>query len=234
MSDAVPFDIEGDERPSLGRSLRPPWTFRSHDLGRVLALSDGIFAFSMTLLVLSLTLPVGTHGSGVRSYLLSSTFITSLYAYAITFFVIFAWWRGHNIVFTYIRAYDRRLTQLNVVFLLFIAILPFATNALNASGSNPAGLVFFASVEVATGIALASLWTYAWKLGHLTDPRLPKAWERYITVTNFAVPIVFAVSIPLAFVDVSWAEYVWVAIFIIPLLVRRKSIQSGEDATSAG
>jgi uncharacterized membrane protein len=206
---------------ALDPQLHPPWEFRSHDLSRVFALSDGIFAFSMTLLVLSLVLPVGTHGAAVRSYLLSSTFLDSLYAYVITFFVIYAWWRAHNVVFTYIRAFDRPLMQLNVVFLLFIAILPFAMDALNASGSSPAGVVFFALVEVATGVALGSLWTHAWRGGHLTAPGLPKSWERYITLTNFSVPAIFAASAGLAFVNTSYAEYLWAAIFIVPLLARR-------------
>ncbi len=212
---------EGDEASRDDPTLHPPWHFRSHDLSRVFALSDGIFAFSMTLLVLSLALPVGTHGGAVKSYLLSSTFLDSLYAYVITFYVIFAWWRAHNIVFSYIRGYDRALLHLNIVFLLFIAILPFAMGALNAAGSSPAGVVFFALVEVATGIVLGSLWTYAWRQGHLTAPGLLKSWERYITLTNFAVPTVFAASIPLAFVSTAYAEYLWAAIFAVPLLARR-------------
>lgn len=222
-SKAEPRGLEDDERVAGTPARSAPWAFRGNDLGRVFALSDGIFAFSMTLLVLSLALPAGTHGSGVRSYLTSSAFLDSLYAYAITFFVISAWWRAHSIVFTYIRGYDRRLVQLNIAFLVFIAILPFATEALNAAGSDPTGVAFFASVEVATGILLAVLWTYAWKIGHLTAPGLPKAWGRHLTLTNFSIPCIFAVSIPVAFLQVSVAEYLWVAIFVVPVLLRRSS-----------
>jgi uncharacterized membrane protein len=203
--------------------LAPPWEFRGRDLGRILNLSDGIFAFSMTLLVLSLALPVGTQGSGVRSYLTSSTFVGSLFSYVISFFVIFAWWRAHHLVFHYIRSHDRRLIQLNVVFLLFIAVLPFATEALNASGSDPVGVVFFALIEVATGLALTGLWTYALTVGKLTAPDLPKAWGRYILLTVVSVSIVFGLSIPVAFVKISYAEYLWIAIFVLPWLVRKRT-----------
>lgn len=212
--------------------MHPPWAFRGDDLSRVFALSDGIFAFSMTLLVLSLAIPVGTHGPAVRAYLLSAPFLNSLYAYAITFFVIFAWWRGHNIVFSYIRSYDRRLLQINIVFLLLIAILPFATEALNASGSNPAGVVFFASLEVATGLTQGLLWVYACGPGKLAAPGLPKAWEEYIALTNFVVPAIFAASIPLAFYQVSYAEYLWALIFAVPFLIRRRS-QTRDEGSAA-
>jgi uncharacterized membrane protein len=205
---------------STGKVLNPPWIFRGEDFGRTFNLTDGIFAFSMTLLVLGLALPVGTQGPNLTHYLLSSTFLTALFGYVITFFVIGSWWRVHQLHFGYIRSYDRRLVQFNLIFLIFIAILPFATEVLNASGSQPAGVVFFALIQVACGLALGGMWTYASGPGHLTDPGLPKAWARYLSYSIFAVPLVFAVSIPLAFITPE-AEYLWAAVFFLPALLQR-------------
>jgi uncharacterized membrane protein len=217
-----PSRLEDDETSAPDSELTPPWAFRGHDFGRIFALSDGVFAFSMTLLVLGLALPVGTHGPGLRSYLLSSTFVTSLYVYALTFFVIFAWWRAHQLIFSYIRSFNRTLLQLNIVFLLFIAILPFATEALNASGSDAAGAIFFALVQVVAGAALTSLWIYANGPGHLTHRALPKGWSSYITQATVGVPIIFGISIPVALVQVSFAEYLWLAVFAVTLLARHR------------
>ncbi len=56
----MPASLEEDERVGPSREkLSPPWVAQGRDLSRLLALSDGIFAFAMTLLVLGLALPVG-------------------------------------------------------------------------------------------------------------------------------------------------------------------------------
>ena len=123
--------------------------------------------------------------------------------------------------FSYIRSYDRRLMQLNTIFLIFIAILPFATQVLNTANA-PAGPVFFSAIQVAAGLALAGTWTYASGMGHLA-PELPREWERYITLSTFSVPIVFGISIPLAFVLGSNVEYLWIAVFLIPVTLRKRT-----------
>ncbi|HEV8050361.1 MAG TPA: TMEM175 family protein, partial [Thermoplasmata archaeon] len=109
-----------DDEPALSSAdrLEAPWVFRGRDMGRILALSDGVFAFAMTLLVLGLVLPIGTSGGAVAAYFQTQPFKTALYTYVLTFFVIGMWWQGHHLVFGYIQRYDRELIRLNSVFLV--------------------------------------------------------------------------------------------------------------------
>ena len=63
--------------------------------GRLDALTDGVFAFAMTLLVVNIELPEGFHPKSNQEFLarlsdLSDTFI----AYLITFFVLVSFWFG--------------------------------------------------------------------------------------------------------------------------------------------
>jgi TMEM175 potassium channel family protein len=220
VSEPVPLDGADPTLPTRSNELHPPWESRGTEFGRIFGLSDGIFAFSMTLLVLTLVIPLGTNESNLGMYLQRPTFLTAMFAYVITFFVIAQWWRTHHLQFGYLRSYDRRLLQFNTLFLIFIAVLPFAMQVLNVPGKGPEGTVFFAAIQVATGLALAGTWAYASGMGHLA-PNLPKAWERYITYTTFSVPVVFAVSIPLAYVIGQSAEYLWAAVFILPTVLRR-------------
>jgi uncharacterized membrane protein len=226
VSDPLPKDPPGHDAPAApAPTVTPPWALKGTDFARIFSLSDGIFAFSMTLLVLSLALPANSMGivtgAGASSYLHSQKFYVAIYGYVLTFFIIAAWWRTHHMQFSYIRSYDRRLMQLNTLFLIFIAILPFATQVLNTANA-PAGPVFFAAIQVAAGLALAGTWTYASGMGHLA-PELPKEWERYITLSTFTVPIVFGISIPLAFFVGSQVEYLWIAVFLIPVTLRKRT-----------
>lgn len=213
---------EDDEGSRPTEALQPPWSYRGSDLSRILALSDGIFAFAMTLLVLSLVLPAGLVGAAVGNYLLDPRFFQALYAYLITFFVLMLWWQGHHLVFGYIRLYDRNLIRLNMVFLVFIAILPFATAVLNAARDAPVGVVFFSLIQLGTGGTLGALWVYASGGGKLVAPTVPGAWKRQVTLSTFTPPIVFGASIPIAFVNSRVAEFFWLAIFVLWVVGRRR------------
>lgn len=212
---------EDDETDGTPRGLHAPWTRRGTEMGRILALSDGVFAFAMTLLVLSLVLPASAQGIGVQRYLLDPKFLHALFAYVITFFVIAVWWQGHHLLFSYIQRYDGTLLRLNVVFLIFIAILPFSTQVLNAAGNEPVGVVFFAVLQIAAGSTMALLWRYATGRGRLVPADLPPQWVRYVQTGQVATSIVFAISIPVAFVSTLAAEILWIAIFAVGYWNRR-------------
>jgi uncharacterized membrane protein len=213
--------LEDDEHALSHDRLEPPWTFRGRDMGRILALSDGVFAFAMTLLVLGLVLPVGTVGGGVGWYLQQSAFQTAMYAYVLTFFIIGMWWQGHHLIFGYIERFDRMLIRLNSVFLVCIAILPFAVVVLNAAQNFPVGVIFFAVSQIAAGLSMSALWWYASGPGHLVRPRFPAEWSRYLRRTSLFMPVVFAASIPVAFVNVVAAQGVWLLVFVLWFVSRR-------------
>jgi len=209
--------MENDERSHRDPHPPPPWEFRGHDLARILALSDGIFAFAMTLLVLNLALPTGVD---VRSYLFGPKFWPALYAYAISFLVIAQWWRGHHLVFRYVRGFNRDLVRWNTAFLLAIAIVPFGTTVLNASGNAAIGPIVFSLPQVGAGLALFAVWRTA-SSENLLRPDFPAAWTRYVTLATLAPPLLFAISIPVALVYAPAAEVAWLGIFAIPLISRR-------------
>ena len=211
--------MEVEERASaLPRRMEPPWTQRGHDLTRLLALSDGVFAFAMTLLVLGLALPPGfdPRAIGAALYTLRSAFLT----YALSFFVIWFYWLSHNQVFSYITSYDRRLQQLNVSFLLFVAVMPFVTNLLAAASGEVVAVVLYALVQVAAGGALSLLWLYATRERRHVPSTLPRSWVEYVGRRSALGPLVFAASIPVAFVSAPLAEYSWVSLFVLQALVR--------------
>lgn len=213
--------MDDDEQLRTAAVVDAPWRYRGRDLGRILAFSDGVFAFAATLLVLGLLLPAGTQGSAVRPYLLSSRFLTSLYAYVIAFFVIALWWQGHHLIFQYLERFDRPLVRWNTIFLIFIAVMPFTTTVLNSSGTDPIGPVLFSAVQLGAGATLAFTWHYATRRGALVRPGLPEPWIRYVLVSTLLPPVFFAAAIPIAFVDARLAELVWLGLLVVPPLTRR-------------
>ncbi len=99
---------------------------RRYGLDQLLAISDGVFAFAATLLVLDLAVPVLSQGasSADLSEALSKEYINFL-SFLLSFYIVGIWWTSHHRNFSKIRNSDVTLRWLNLMFLLWIALLPF-------------------------------------------------------------------------------------------------------------
>ncbi len=226
----------GDDRPSsnLLRAVTGPWREPpGEDLSRILALTDGVFAFAMTLLVVNLTglafLSCGTPGnpaSCTEAYLLqnlgqSATFFVG---YATVFFVTAFYWTHHHRAFRYIERYDALLLWTNIVFLLFIAVQPFVLEVFNRFSETTAGVTLFASTSALLGLLLGAMWWHATGSGALVDPKLPASVRTYFRRRGFLIPGIFLATIPIGFVSPSIASYLWLAIFPAGVLIRRYGV----------
>jgi uncharacterized membrane protein len=80
---------------------------RSHDPVRVMALTDGVFAIVITLLVLEIQVPDLTGGQGLTDAL--DEIRPSFVAFLISFIVVAIAWTGHRDLFAFIRFTDRNL-----------------------------------------------------------------------------------------------------------------------------
>jgi uncharacterized membrane protein len=94
------------------------------DRSRLEAFSDGVFAVAITLLVLNLTVAGPGHGQLINQL---GSHWPSFAAYVISFFVIGIIWVNHHVLVKTIVVVDRLLLFLNLVLLLFVVLIPFAT-----------------------------------------------------------------------------------------------------------
>src|ERR671936_985379 len=99
------------------------------DRGRLEAFSDGVFAVAITLLALDLALPGPGRDNGPLLGQVGAHW-PSFVAYLISFFTIGIIWVNHHAVLDNIAHVDRKLLFLNLVLLLFVVALPFATGTM--------------------------------------------------------------------------------------------------------
>lgn len=92
--------------------------------GRLEALSDGVFAIAVTLLVLDIAVPV-SDGRNLLSAV--GSLWPSYLAYVVSFSTIGASWLGHNAITEYLERANGPFVRLNLLLLLVIAFLPFPT-----------------------------------------------------------------------------------------------------------
>jgi TMEM175 potassium channel family protein len=96
------------------------------DRSRLEAFSDGVIAVAITLLALDLTVAGPGHGP-LLDQLKEHRF--AFVAYLISFLTIGIIWVNHHALVRSIKTVDRTLLFLNLMLLVFIVLIPFATAA---------------------------------------------------------------------------------------------------------
>jgi uncharacterized membrane protein len=158
---------------------------RGYGLDRVLAISDGVFAFAITLLVLDLTVPVLSSGASSADLwqALSKEWVSFL-SYITSFFIAGVWWNAHNVNFKFIRDSDSTLRWLNLIFLLWIALLPFFTKILDQYNTLQIAVVLYATDQAFAGVFMGLSWWYASGNHRLVDKDLKNSVIRPRSLSN--------------------------------------------------
>ncbi|MGA8710580.1 MAG: TMEM175 family protein [Thermoplasmata archaeon] len=204
---------EGREKHA---AVRPGHEVPGEDLGRIISLTDGVFAFALTLLVLGLTVPsfttTGLSNDQVSRHLgnLLQADWQSFLGYVFAFVMIAVWWTYHHRTFRYIERYDTVLMWLNMAVLLEIAVMPFVLQVYTSYSSTQVAVILFAVMQAATGLTLNVLWRYASSGHRLVDPKLELPEIRYFANWGLVTPVVFVLSIGVSFLSVEAAEAVWI------------------------
>lgn len=138
--------------------------FAGHSLERLAALSDGIFAVVMTLLVLDLHVPAGEemHSEGDLWNALVK-FSPRLLTYFMSFMTLGIFWVGQQTQLNKISHSNRNFTWIHLAFLLTVAIMPFSTSLLaEFIDYRIALVVYWFNILLAGGVLFIS-WRYAIK-----------------------------------------------------------------------
>jgi uncharacterized membrane protein len=169
---------------------------RTHDPSRVLALSDGVFAIVITLLVLEVHVPELSQGQSLSGALAEVR--PSFNAFVITFILTGMYWVAHRDLFALIRRIDRGLVWLNILFLLPLCLLPFGAGMLGRYEQEPVALRIYGLVLVAIAVMRLVIWLYATNRPHLLWLRLDDRQRRAgLALAGFSV-LVYLVAILVA------------------------------------
>jgi len=191
-----------------------------HGLERLVFFSDAVFAIAVTLLALEIRLPDLSGSLTERALFQALLSLWPKYlGYAISFLVIGGFWTSHHRKFRYICRYDGRLLTINLLLLMVIAFIPFPTSVVSAYG-NQVGTIFYAGVMAVAGLLSGAIWWYAAANGRLTLPRLERRVRLREGLRPLFVPLVFAGSIGLSFLDSDIAKASWALIALVSLLGR--------------
>jgi uncharacterized membrane protein len=131
-------------------------------------------------------------------------------SFALSFAVIGRYWLVHHRLFSAMTAYTSRFVVLNLAFLGTISFVPFPTQVLgDFSGESAAVMLYALTLAVVSALSVG-LWDYAQRAGLMAGDRTDPDHRHY-----YVIPLVFALSAPLALVSPRAASLSWILIFLV-------------------
>jgi uncharacterized membrane protein len=182
------------------------------EFSRVVAFSDGVFAIAITLLVLALEIPAGLDDLGKAIGDRGDEF----FAYGLSFAVIGSLWIAHHRFFANLARFDGPLMVLNLVYLAFVALIPFSSSLLGSYAGETPAVITYAINMVAVSLVFTAQNVYAYR-SDLLDEAAEARRAGPLVAESFVIPGVFAASIPLAIVSPDNTPYLWL---LMPILLR--------------
>jgi uncharacterized membrane protein len=197
------------------------------NVARLIALSDGIFAIAMTLLVLDIHVTPGLDGAGFRHML--HELLPHIGAYALSFAILAGFWRDHRRILQLAQRVEGLSLRLALAGLGAIALLPFPTTLLSEYASQTLTVVVYAATVVVIDLLqLAMLGTIRYQ------PRRPGTGpepdDRSIVADLTSNVVVFGAALLIAVASPTAA--LWTLLLLIPLrfaLSRRARRRTAAD-----
>jgi uncharacterized membrane protein len=192
-------------------------------LEHVVSFSDAIFAFSITFMAVTIQIP------NLPENLTQAQVIQNLIGklgprfaiYVISFFVIAAYWISYHQIFNHIVDSHVVIVWLNLLFLFFITIIPFAVDLQIDYGLYQVIFILYALVLTAAGASLTLIWLHAMK-SRLLDKTMNQTDIQSILLESIVLPSVFVISIFVSIVDLEIAYYFWMVIIPAKVVLRWK------------
>jgi uncharacterized membrane protein len=131
---------------------------------RMKALTDGVLAIVLTILILGFEVPEHDFGhDGLLSFLVR--LIEPFIAYVVTFGIVSTYWIQHTSIFHYVTVGDRWFFWINLIFLLPVTLLPFLTNLRATYHDEHLVTVLYAATNAVCGLLLLAIWRHVIRRG---------------------------------------------------------------------
>ena len=187
---------------------------RSGDPGRVMALTDGVFAIIMTLLVLDIHVPQLSANESLSSAFLKDVW-PNVVVFVISFVLTGLYWVAHRDMFNLVRGVDRGLVWLNILFMLPVALVPAAAALLGAYSHEQLALSIYGLLFVLIALMRLALWYYIGTRRHLLIEHVDRRTLLTGAFTSIALILAYLIAILVA----GFAPYLSLGIYAgVPVL----------------
>ena len=192
---------------------------------RVTTLVDAIYAFAMTLLVVTIDIP--SKYEHVKAAAPVHDIITSvlpdLIHYFIAFTILAILWYFHHQQFRHLIGLNRTLLVTTMASLAFVCLVPFSTNIAGDYPYDTLGAVIFEINILVIGLVTVSQWYYLKKKSATLIPGLAADRIDREILWSWVFPLLSVTGIALALFGIHWSPGIYFLAPVIMAYLYRKS-----------
>ncbi|PPQ29510.1 TMEM175 family protein [Rhodopila globiformis] len=193
---------------------------------RLAALSDGLFAVAMTLLVLDLKLParegIATDGALLAAL---SALAPRVLVYLMSFLTLGIFWVGQQTQLSHFARCNRHVTWIHLLFLFAVSLMPFSTSLMAEFITLRAALLLYWLDILLLGALLAASWRYAMR-ARLVEPEVAASISRSVEQRIYIAQALYAFGAALCFVSTWWSIGFIILVQMIYVVGPRRGILS--------
>ena len=179
---------------------------------RIGALSDGLFAIAMTLIVLEIRVPpLDAHATDGQLAAALGDLAPRFVTYLLSFLTLGIFWNGQQTQLSYVERGNRDLAWLELLFLAIIALFPFTTSLLADHIDLRLALALYWLNIFLAGAALYAIWEYVERSGLTRDgtaPAVGAAIRRRIGIAQ----LLYFVGLVIALLIGTYPAIAWIVL----------------------
>lgn len=197
---------------------------------RISALTDAIFAFSMTLLIIGIAVPeIPKELASIQLGQKLLEIMPLISDFVLSFLLLAVFWTVHQKQFKVIKNADGRLSWMNLSLLLAVVFIPFTTELSAKYGNIVLAETIFNANILVISLLFYFIWKYA-KQAKLVDANLSKEVLDFVSRKNSVIVVVSVAALMLGFIVPDWCTLVYLVIPFILMGMERKHKTINEES----
>ncbi len=189
---------------------------------RLCALTDGVYAIVITLLVLDLKAPEApdlTEAQLIRDMIER---VPNFLSYLISFVIIAVFWIRHHAIFRFLERCDTTTVGLNFFHILLVSLTPYTASLFGQYEDDSLAVILFSGSVGLAGLSLLLMHRYVAKRPEWQSAETPQWWTAPNWFATYPGPLFALGSILIAFFNVTLAVAIWLFLPLLALLVSRR------------
>jgi uncharacterized membrane protein len=166
---------------------------RELSTARLEAISDGVIAVIITIMVLELHPPRAPTPAALMALW------PQFAIYLVSFLFLAIYWVNHRYLFGHVKRVDERVLWANMGLLFLLSLIPFATAYAGETGLAAFPIAIYAATMLAAGLGYSIL-SLAIRAQYVGEPA-PAAMQRRGLLLNIAALGAYALAIPAAWLN---------------------------------
>jgi uncharacterized membrane protein len=193
------------------------------DIGkqRMEALSDGLYAIALTLLVLELKLPA-LHAGATNADLLHALgeLAPKIFTWFLSFWVMSVLWLSQVRIYHLVHSLSTAMVRLELIQLACVSLMPFSTALIGEHGNLPVAAVIYAANMLAISLTGALRTRELLHRPHVHLKPIEAAVLNRLKTRAYALPACAGAAVVLGFFFPGWNMLAMLPMVLIPAVAR--------------